>query len=222
MTRSVLATRPPSCPGALVRDRSEIQLVRSAIRVKPWSQATPTTDEVRPAHCPGCGAASREVGRSLTLWGHGLRDRQVRGPLAPGDPPTLMVVAVRRFTCRRCGTTCTVAPAEVQRGRLFSKGAIAWAVALFGLCRRSPVEVRRRVSPWASVGPSAARGWVTLRRWISTIATGGLFASLGPLGGGTLRDRAQRIASTLAGHCPVRHSGEPLDHQTFHGAVCMA
>ena len=57
---------------------------------------------------------------------------------------------------------------------------------------------------------------------IATGGRGGLFNSLGPLGGATLRDRAQRIASALAGHCPVRHAGEPLDHQTFHGAVCMA
>lgn len=222
MTRSVLATRSPSCPGALDRDRSEIQLVRSGIRVKPWSQATPSTDEVRPARCPGCGAASREVGRGLTLWGHGLRDRQVRGPLAPGDPPTLTTIALRRYTCRRCHATCTVAPVEVQRGRLFSKGAIAWALALYGLCRWPAAQIRRRVSPWGTVGPSAATRWVTLRRWILAICGGGLFAGIRPPSDTTLRDRAQRIASTLAGHCPVRHSGEPLDHQTFHGAACMA
>lgn len=143
--------------------------------------------------------------------------------MAPGESPTLTTIALRRYTCRRCHTTCTVAPAEVQRGRHFSKGAIAWAIALYGLCRRSPAEVRRRVSPWSTVGPSAATGWVTLRRWILAISGAALFAGIGPLtGDAKLRDRALRIASALAGHCPVRHSGEPLDHQTFHGAVCMA
>jgi hypothetical protein len=210
-----------------MEDRSKIQIVRAAIGVKRWMAKSPTTDEIRPARCPGCGAASREAGRSLTLWGHGRRIRQLRGPLDPDAPATTALVAVRRYLCRRCGRVCTVAPPEVVARRLFSRAAIALAVALFGVGRQPAAQVRRRVSPWRVVGATAARSWAMLRRWIGTVAanagTGnGIFGTIGPVDGATLRERAAKLASVVAGHVPVSHCDAPLTHQAFHAGARMA
>jgi hypothetical protein len=57
------------------------------VGIKAWIAKTPCVDEVRPAHCAGCGAASRPVGSGVELHGHGLLVCQVRGALAVGERP---------------------------------------------------------------------------------------------------------------------------------------
>jgi hypothetical protein len=49
-----------------------------------------------------CAAASRPLGRALQIWGHGLRDRQQRGPLEPFGNPVEITIRVRRYQLRGC------------------------------------------------------------------------------------------------------------------------
>ena len=78
----------------------------------------------------------------MQLHGHGTRSRSQRGPTAPGEAPRDGTVGVRRYQCKGCGQTSTVAPRGVVRRRLYAVTAIGMALALFGLSRYSPAAVR--------------------------------------------------------------------------------
>jgi hypothetical protein len=47
-------------------------------------------------YAPGCDAPSRPLGARLVLVGHGLRERQIRGPARAGGSPELRVISVRK------------------------------------------------------------------------------------------------------------------------------
>jgi hypothetical protein len=131
---------------------------------------------VRPACCGACGAASRPAGGGIVLQGHGRRERQVWGPATADGKPEMRSTWVRRFLCKRCKATMTVAPGEVLTKRLYSGPAIALAFALFALAGLALHEVRRRVSPWAAVvGFNAAAGWASVPRWAKAVQEGRLF-----------------------------------------------
>ena len=204
-------------------DRSKHAIVQSGIDVKSWHSQVPSVEVARPGQCPSCEAASRPPGGRLGLHGHGLRERQQRGPLTPGGPPTIIVLCVRRYRCAGCHAVVTVVPCGVITHRLFSGAAIADAVALFGLCRESPAVVRRKVSPWSWVGPTAAAGWASLWRWLRAIEGGRLFARLRrPAPCGTLRSVAEQAGAALAAFAPAMHSARPLHEQAFFGGAAMA
>ena len=57
----------------------------------------------------------------MRLWGHGLRTRQVRGPLAPGEKPVLVTVDGRRYQCQMCDAIIIVEPRSVLRYRLLQE-----------------------------------------------------------------------------------------------------
>lgn len=116
-------------------DRSSGRLVYDGRGVNGWLKRLPTVEEVRPAQCPRCEAAGRPTGRGLGLWGHGVRERQSRGPLEPFGKPVTVVIRMRRFVCRACGAVIQVVPRGVIAWRLFSAQAIALAVTLFGVHR---------------------------------------------------------------------------------------
>jgi hypothetical protein len=200
------------------------QIIQSRVRVKSWVAKLPSTDDVRPARCPCCGVAARVVGESLGLWGHGTRERQVRGPDDAATEPQLRIVAVRRYRCRHCGATVTVAPHEVYHRRLYSVAAIGWALALAGLDRRPVAEIRRRVSPWKHVGRAAATRWLTLLRWVEAVTARRLFRRMHARIGRAKSWRciAQRIAMALAGGAPRDQLDRPLSEQAFYGACAMA
>jgi hypothetical protein len=67
-----------------VNERSERGIIRSEVDVKLWTEKQPSVEQVRPAGCPSCGAASRPLGGSVVLQGHGTRERQVWEPLSMG------------------------------------------------------------------------------------------------------------------------------------------
>jgi len=105
-------------------------------------------------------------------------------------------------------------------GWLYSAQAIGWALALYGLAKRSAAEVRRRVSPWPKVGNTAFGSWATLRRWIKAVRSGRLFAQVRPCPAAwTLRQIAERAATTLAAQALPLGSAVPLDHHAWHGAA---
>jgi hypothetical protein len=208
---------------SLVGDRSPFRIVYLGRDVKSWLASPPSADEARPGRCPVCGAASRPVGGRLGLHGHGLRDRQQRGPGEPAGLPAVAVVAIRRFRCVACTAVIAVVPRDVEPRRHYSRPAIALALALWSLAALPPAEVRRRISPWPIVGATAAaEGWISLRRWAKAGRAGRLFSAVGRELSGSLRQIAGQLASVALGHAPPSVRDRPREAQVFHGAVAMA
>jgi hypothetical protein len=199
--------------------RSPQRFVHSTLECKFWLQKCPSVDEVRPARCVGCGGAAREPGRALGIIGHGVRDRQQRGPLTPGAAPTVEVVAVRRYLCRRCAAVMTVVPREVQARRHYSRPAITWALARLGLLGETAAAVRRATSPWPIM---ATDGWRTLRRWIASARRGRLFTAAQSATVASSRAVAAYVAQIALGHAPPTLRGAPTLVQVFAGAIAMA
>jgi len=207
----------------LNENRSQSSVIQSVIDLKSWIAQTPTVDEARPAACRGCGAASCPVGGRIQIHGHGLRERQVRGPPGPVEAPALVVVEGRRYRCVCCGAVFLVVPREVLPRRQYSAAAIGLALALWGLVRETAHAVRRRVSPAKTFGFAAMPGWVTLRRWAKAVKQRRLFASV-PVAGpsATLRTVAAVAATALAASADPTTRNRPLEHRAFLGAAHVA
>jgi len=202
------------------KGRSNSSIVRCAIDVKAWLARVPSVDEVRPGQCPRCAAASRPLGRALQIWGHGLRERQQRGPLEPLGEPIEVTIRVRRYVCRLCTAVIVVVPLGVIGGRLFSAAAMGLALVLFGVAGLPLAEVRRRVSPWQHVGTSAQGSWLGLRRWVRAIRERRLFGSVRRSPASfTARQVAERAAMTLAALAPPSLADGAVEHRVFAGAV---
>ena len=200
--------------------RSGLSVVQSAIECKVWQQRLPTVEEARPARCPCCGAASCPVGGPLQLHGHGLRERQLRGPSDPDEPAAMVVITARRYRCVPCGAVIVVVPREVRAGRLYSAAAIALALALWGLVGATAAEVRQRICPAVIVGHAAAAGWATLRRWARAVARSELFPSAPkPGAGAALRSVAASAAVAVAALADPTTRGLPIEHRAFLGAA---
>jgi len=200
-------------------DRSKSRIVHSALDVKRWIADPPSVEVARPGRCPVCGAAGRPAGGALGLHGHGLRERHQWGPAAPDGLPDLIGILVRRYQCQPCGAVVVVVPRGLLRHRLYSACAVALALALWGVAEHAPAEVRRRVSPFATVGATAAAGWACLRRWSRAVRTGRLFPVVRALPvEATLRQVAARAATTLAAYAPGS-GGLPVDSAAFIGAA---
>ncbi len=226
MTGGALQRSSGRGPAAVVIMRgcgAERSIARSEVDIKRWLEGPPSVDAVRPGRCPECGAAGSPPGEPHGLHGHGLRDRQFRGPCSPGEPPVIVVVRVRRYRCQRCGAVVTVAPRETAARRLYTLSAVAWALALFGVARLSEPDARRGTSPWRIVGAAAARRWVTLRRWVIAITGRRLFGRLPrPPDRCTTRQAAERIAIAVSAHAPPTLASVPLPARAFFGAVHAA
>jgi len=198
-------------------------IVRSGLDIKRWQQAPPSVDAVRPGRCPACGAAGSPPGEPHGLHGHGLRERQFRGPASPGAPPTIVVLPVRRYRCQPCGAVLTVVPRETAIGRLYTLSAVAWALGLFGVAGLSEKDVRRSTSPWQVVGATAARRWVSLHRWVAAIIERRLLGRLPrPPDGRTARQAAAAIAIATSAHAQPTLASLPLPARAFFGAVHAA
>ena len=109
-------------------------------------------------------------------------------------------------------------PRGLVRRRLYSASAIALALALYGVAGHSLAEVRRQVSPFRIVGPTAASGWASLRRWCRLVRARRLFPAVRPLSAeATLRHVAARAATTLAASAPSM-GGLAVEAAAFLGA----
>jgi hypothetical protein len=191
--------------------------MRAAVGIKAWLAKTPSVDEVRPAQCLGCGAASRPVGEHLVVHGHGLLERQMRGVLAIGDAPGMLTISVRRYSCQLCRAVMTVVPAGMLARRQYSGPSIALALYLWLLAGLSDRSVRARVCAWQVRGCND-RGWAQLYRWARRAAS--LFVLPRPVT--ALRDRhetARQVLAMLCALAPAALSGEPIAHQIFEGAA---
>ena len=157
----------------MLEARSSSHVVHSDLDVKFWMEGPPPTARVRPATCPGCGVAARPLGARLHVVGHGVRERQVRGPLHAGGPPGLVVVRVRRFRCRVCGAVITVLPRGVAPRRHFGlglsgapRGARGRALdsdALHRTNRACDARVASGIAPGGRAVLLSSGGWWLLR-----------------------------------------------------------
>lgn len=189
--------------------RSEIRIVHSSIDVKSWACSRPSCEAVRPTCCAGCGAASRELGRPLTVVGHGLRARDVEGPHEPGEAPAITEIFSRRYVCNACGAVLVVVPRGIGRGLRYSLSAIAYALALWGHARVTAARARAATSAAKARGFASPDQWSSLRRWTSCART--IFGAGVPSASGTLRERAARLAPWLASHAELGTGQVPRD-----------
>jgi len=205
------------------RNRSGDSVIQSDIDIKRWQQRPPTVAEARPGRCPVCGVASCPVGGPICLQGHGSRERQIWGPAGPDEPPEMLSVTARRYRCVPCGAVLIVVPRGVRGRRVYSAGAIGFALALWGLTLATAAEVRRRVSPARLLGDAAVTGWATLRRWAREVARRRLFAEVPDPGpSASLRQLAASAAAALAASADPTTRALPLAHRAFLGAAHAA
>lgn len=187
------------------------------LNVKNWLQRPPTVEEARPGRCPGCDAAGRPIGGPVGLHGHGLRDRQVRGPLAVDVAATETVIACRRYRCTACGAVVTVVPCGIEPRRHYGRAAICMALALWSLAGWSMLAVRHQVGTWQG---ATATTWRTLRRWASAAGSGAW--SWCPAATGLApRAAAARAAQIAAGRAPPATPG-PIWEQAYAGGAALA
>lgn len=192
-------------------------MMRSTVGIKAWLAKTPCVDEVRPAQCAGCGAASRPAGARLVIHGHGLLARQVRGVLSVDDQPSVVVLAVRRYACQLCRAVMTVVPAGMLPRRQYSGPSIALALYLWLLAGLSDRGVRARVCAWQVRG-SSDRGWAQLYRWARRAAS--LFMLPRPVTALSGRyEAAQQVLAMLRVLAPAALNSAPIALQIFEGAA---
>ncbi len=176
---------------------------------------------VRPARCVGCSAASRPLGGSLALHGHGLVARQVRGPLDTASDSGVVEIAARRYECQRCGAVMIVVPASILPGRQYSASSIALALYLWLLDELSDVEVRDRVCAWRVRGRSGGRGWAQLYRWARVAPD--LFSLPRPVSRtGTVREVATSVVRMLIAVAPTAIPETDAAGRAFAGAALAA
>ncbi len=119
----------------------------------------PSTDELRPVCCPGCGHPSQEPGQPLGIVGHGTYERQVLGLLKRGGQ---LLIRVRRYLCRGCLLTISVLPDELYPRRWYAAVAVILVLVkhyVEGICAEA---LRCEVGPRSGDGDYA---WSQPRRW---------------------------------------------------------
>ena len=133
----------------------------------------------------------------------------------PGASPEVILFLGRRYQCQRCGAVVFVVPAQTLTKRLYSAGAIVWALALLGIKLLSPIAIRKLVSPW--VGRDST--WLTVYRWAWAAAEGRLFGCVRPMPPDwPVRKVAERVATTLSAYARPRPEPPALDVLAFIGA----
>ena len=76
------------------------------------------------------GGESPSGGAAGSGGGHGLRERQVRGPARPLGQPETAVIRIRRYRCRLCGGLTTVLPRGLTARRHYSASAIGLSLSV--------------------------------------------------------------------------------------------
>ncbi len=204
VTRGAKSWRTPLASSSEAELRSEDKIYRSSLDVKAWQAALPSVDVARPPRCLGCKAAARPEGKNLVVHGDGTRERQVRGPSAPGAAPTMTSVRGRRYECQQCGACMLVVPRELLPRRLYTASAIGLALAMWALLGGTEARVRASISPLVVIGAAACGAWATLRRWAADTVRKRLFPTTrAPPARFTLRQHAERAAGALVALAPT-------------------
>ena len=186
-------------------------------------QRVPLVDEARPGRCPSCDAPSRPPGQRLAIVGHGPCYRQQLGPATVGAVAKMLVFPIRRYRCGPCGAIITVVPQGIIARRHYSASAIVLAMALFGVERLAPRDVRAAVSPWQIIGETAVSGWTALRRWIGAVRARTLLRETRRASpGASARQIAEHVTMTAAALAAPSLRHLPLLAQAFAGGAHMA
>lgn len=150
------------------------------------------------------------------MVGHGLVERQIRGPSMAGGAPEQLVVVLRRYRCRACRAVLVVGPRGLLRQRCYSAGAIVLAFSMYGRGQTSRA-VRAATSPARVIGSSAVERWRTLVRWIEAARSGVLFGvqGLSALGRRGVAEQVTLAFAGRAGHV----FGADLGESAFAGAA---
>ena len=187
------------------------------VDVKFWASDPPDVSTARPARCPACHRSAERPGGRTRLHGHGLRGRQVRGPLEAGGAVVVLELSLRRYACQACGAIITVGPRGLLPRRRYSLMAIAVALWLWAVRRLTDPEVRRATCPVAETGLSRPERWTTLRRWARAVREGRLWpkVSLGP--SWSLRACAERAARQVWSRGGIESSTD--EARVFRGAA---
>lgn len=206
-----------------MEERSPCRIVQADVDIKRWMTALPTVEQMRPPRCPGCDAAGRPVGGPLGMRGHGLRERQVCGPLDAGGAPQQVTVRARRYRCSACGAIAVVVPRGVLPRRRYAASAIGWVLARVGLDGATTPAVRTEVCGAVILGVAAVERWLAPSRWIEASRRGQLFPRLGRHSAESPRAQiAERTAMQLVALSPRVSAGEPAAHLAFRGAALAA
>jgi hypothetical protein len=206
-----------------VQERSSCRIVQADVDIKRWMTAVPAVHYLRPARCPCCDAAGRPVDGPLVMRGHGLRERQVCGPLQAGGAPQLVTVQARRYRCSACRAIVVVVPRGLLPRRRYTASAIGWVLARVGLDGATTPTVRAEVCSCAILGVAAAERWLAPSRWIEASRRGQLFPRLGRHGAESTRVQiAERTAMQLVALSPRGDAGERAPHLAFLGAALAA
>lgn len=157
------------------------------------------------------------------MLGHGLRERQVCGPLDAGGAPQELTVRARRYRCSACGAIVVVVPRGVLPRRRYSASAIGWVLARVGLDGATTPVIRAEVCDAVLLGVAAAERWLAPSRWIEASRRGQLFPRLGRHGAESPRAQiAERTAMQLVALSSRGSWGEPAAHLAFRGAALAA
>ncbi|XXY47290.1 DUF6431 domain-containing protein [Sorangium sp. So ce269] len=191
--------------------------------IKRWMTVLPAVEHLRPARCPCCDAAGRPVDGPLVMRGHGLRERQVYGPLEAGGAPQQVMVHARRYRCSACRAVVVVVPRGLLPRRRYSAAAIGWVLSRIGLDGATTPAVRAEVCCSTILGVAAAERWLAPSRWIESSRRGQLFPRLGRHGAESTRAQvAERTAMQLVALSPRGSAGERAAHLAFRGAALAA
>lgn len=186
-------THLPSCSAEVVQDAKRPEVGPKLDRHQDLAAPPPTADEVRPVHCVACARASRPVGASLVLHGHGGRGRHVMGVVGPGERPASIEIEGRRFACQACGCVMLVVPRDLGPWRRYTLATIALVLA--GVAEGVPVEqLRSRFAP----GSTFEAGWSSPRRWLHAVAAGKLFRWIRGVSELAGRALAERVVAVIA------------------------
>jgi hypothetical protein len=153
------------------------------------------------------------------LVGHGLIERQLRGPASASSEPKQETLTLRRYRCRACKAVLVVGPRGLLRGRWYSAASIALALAMYARGETAAL-VRARTSPWTLIGVAAAERWMTLTRWIESARHGELFDIRG-LGELSRRAVAEHVTLVLAARAGYRR-GDDLSESAYRGGSLAA
>lgn len=190
------------------------RIIHHALDVKGWLASPPSVEGARPGACVDCGAPSRPIGGGLGLHGHGVRDRQLRGPPGPDAAPIWLVIACRRYRCIDCDAILTVVPRGIAPHRHYGFAAIAMALTLWAIVHEPIAQVRRRVCAWPVSHESPTR-WPTLTRWARAARD-----ALGDTGL-SLKAAAARAAQIAIGRAPPTLRRTARWAQAFAGGSAM-
>lgn len=184
-----------------------------------WVLTPVDAPTARPTRCPVCDAPSVRPDGRILLHGHGVRRRQLRGPLTTDGEPTEIEVLVRRYACQCCAAVITVGPRGLLPHKRYSAMAIALALWLWSVWRWTDPAVRRATCPVAETGVSRPERWTTLRRWARATRDRRLWPGPAVDHDWSLRECTERVVRVLGSR---GDPDAPTDRHRIFGAAAHA